>query len=340
MKKAYWFFTIFMGIALLATLTYYLGPMPAPPVLATAMPVVAQNLNMLEADLQRAERSAPVKPGDQACIRWANPGIKKKTPFALVYLHGFTASHEEGMPLHTDFAGRYGMNLYLSRLSGHGLSSAEPFLHLTADSLYDSAKRALEIGSMLGDSVILMATSAGGMLALELAATEKKLPVKALLLYSPCVRIFDPNAWILGGHWGLQLAHVITGSKYLYAKGKDTATAHYWYVKYRIEGAVALQTLINSTMVPQTFRKVTIPVLTLMYYKDPVHQDSTVKTSAIRWMFENLGTKAASRRLVSIPGAGDHVLCSALRSRDLPAVRKASFDFAEQVLGLKPVAGL
>ncbi len=321
---------------LLGTIIYFLGPKPASPLLSTAMPGVTGNLNDLEAEVHRSESALAVKSGDQACIRWAQPGIKKKTHIALVYLHGFTASHEEGAPLHTEFAGRYGMNLYLSRLSGHGLSSEEPFLHLTADSLYDSAKEALARGSKLGDSVILMATSAGGMLALELAANEKKIPVKALLLYSPCIRIFDPNAWILGGHWGLQLAHLITGGKYLYATHKDTATAHYWYTKYRIEGAVALQSLIDKAMVPSTFNEVKIPVLTLMYYKDPVHQDSTVKTSAIRWMFENLGTKTSCRRLVLIPGAGDHVLCSALRSRDLAAVRRASFDFAEQVLGLKP----
>lgn len=316
---------------------YHFGPKPPLPIIDQKMPVVQADLEKLDDSLSKSEARLPVKEGDQAEIRWAGKGKKVKTHLALVYLHGFTASHEEGMPIHEQFAERYGMNLYLSRLSGHGLKTSEAFEYLTADSLYNSAKMALAIGCRLGDSVILMATSAGAALALELAAREKQTPIKALILYSPCIRIFDPNAWVLGGPWGLFLAHKITGGKYLYSSRKDSLTAKYWYTRYRIEGAIALEQFIEKEMIPATFKEIKIPVLTLMYYKDAVHQDSTVKTSSIRWMVAKLGSNSRIKPLVILPNAGDHVIASYLRSKDLPGVRKSTYAFADNIIGLKPL---
>lgn len=316
---------------------YHFGPKPQIPIIDGKMPGVQADLIKLDDSLSRSEAGLAVKPGDQAEIIWAGKGKKVKTHLALVYLHGFTASHEEGMPIHQQFAARYGMNLYLSRLSGHGLKSAEPFEFLTADSLYNSAKMALAIGCRLGDSVVLMATSAGAALALELAAREKHTPIKALILYSPCIRIFDPNAWVLGGPWGLFLAHKITGGNYLYSSRKDSLTAKYWYTRYRIEGAIALEQFIEKEMIPATFKEIKIPVLTCMYYKDGVHQDSTVKTSSIRWMVAKLGSISQIKPLIILPNAGDHVIGSYLRSKDLPGVRKATYAFAENIIGLKPL---
>lgn len=330
-------FLIVLSLMIIILFIYHFGPKPATPLLNSQMPIVQANLAKLNDSITQAEGRGLVKTGDEAEIHWAAKGKMVKTHYALVYLHGFTASHEEGMPIHEEFAARYGMNLYLSRLSGHGLKTNEAFEYLTADSLYNSAKTALAIGCRLGDSVILMATSAGGALALELAAKEKQMPVKALILYSPCIRIFDANAWVLGGPWGLFLAHKITGGKYLYSTHKDSLSAKYWYTKYRIEGAIALEQFIEKEMIPATFKEIKIPVLTCMYYKDAVHQDSTVKTSSIRWMVARLSTPAAEKKLVILPKAGDHVIASYLRSKDLPGVRNASFAFAENVIGLKQV---
>ena len=50
-----------------------------------------------------------------------------------------------------------------------------------------------------------MATSTGGTLALHLAGGDKD--IVALLLYSPNIEIYDKNAKLLTGHWGLQLAN-------------------------------------------------------------------------------------------------------------------------------------
>ena len=47
------------------------------------------------------ESRRPVKPENEARIIWQNDSLKNKTEYAVVYLHGFSASQEEGDPVHT-----------------------------------------------------------------------------------------------------------------------------------------------------------------------------------------------------------------------------------------------
>ncbi len=316
-------------------LLYSLGPHPSKPILSDRMPEVPKDLHKLREFVQKNEDALSIKEGNKAEIIWASDTNPQKTKLSLVYLHGFSASEEEGNPIHREFAKRYGCNLYLSRLAYHGLKDSEPLLHLTADSLYNSAKSALSIGTQLGDSVILMATSAGGALALTLAAKEQNIPIKGLILYSPCIEIFDQNAKILDKPWGLTLARWISNGNYIQSKKVDSAGLKFWYTKYRLEGLVSLQNFLDFSMSENTFEKVKIPVLSLLYFKDEKYQDSTVNVKAIRKMFGSLGTLPSQKELVELPNVGNHVLASKWRSKDLNSVRKATFDFAEAKLGLK-----
>jgi alpha-beta hydrolase superfamily lysophospholipase len=82
---------------------------------------------------------------------------------------------------------------------------------MTAENLWESAQQAYAIGKQLGNKVILMGTSTGGTLALQLAAAYPE--IAGLVLYSPNIAINDPNAWILNNPWGLQIARLVKGSK-------------------------------------------------------------------------------------------------------------------------------
>jgi esterase/lipase len=60
---------------------------------------------------------------------WANPD-KTKTPCAIVYLHGFSATRQETAPLSDLVAAQLGAYLYYTRLAGHGRGGeamAEPY---------------------------------------------------------------------------------------------------------------------------------------------------------------------------------------------------------------------
>jgi len=318
---------------------YLLGPSPSTPVYSKEMPVVPTAPTDLENYIREGEAKHKLKPDNEARIVWANDSAKAKTEYAIVYLHGFSASQGEGDPVHRWAARRYGCNLYLSRMAEHGIDTVEAMVNLTADEYWESAKQALAIGQQLGKKVILMGTSTGGSFALQLAAAYPD-KVAGLILMSPNIAINDPNAWIANNHWGLQVAHMVTGSPYIISK-EDYGPLYrqYWYPKYRSEAVVALEEYLETAMVRETFEKVKQPVAMLYYYKDKEHQDSTVKVSAALEMFDQLGTPADLKYKEAIPGAATHVLSSGLRCHDIEAVKAGVDHFMTVLLHLKPVPG-
>jgi esterase/lipase len=299
------------------------------------MPAVPAEPAALVSYVQQQEAAHKVKPDNEARIVWANDSLKNKTEYALVYLHGFSASQGEGDPVHRDLAKKFGCNLYLSRLAEHGIDTTEQLLNLTSDNLWETAKQALAIGKQLGNKVILVGTSTGGTLALKLAADYPD--VYALILMSPNIEINDGTAWILNNPWGLQVARMVKKSNYLDSKDTREAVRKYWNTHYRIEAAVNLEELVETTMKKDLFEKVKQPTLTLYYYKDAVHQDSTVKVSATKTMFSQLGTPNDKKREVAIPNAGDHVIGSSITSNDVPGVERETERFMTEVLGIKPL---
>ena len=100
-----------------------------------------------------------------------------------------------------------------------------------------------------------------------------------------------------------------------------------------MEGAVQLQELLETTMKESVFNKVHQPVLMLYYFKDEEQQDQVVKVSAMKRMFRQLATPDSLKRAIAIPEAGDHVIGSYIKSKDIEAVERACREFAEEVLG-------
>ncbi|HEX2630294.1 MAG TPA: alpha/beta hydrolase, partial [Chitinophagaceae bacterium] len=239
-------FLKWLGIILvILIIVYFLGPRPASPKYTMDLPSPPASAAALEKYIGDHEKQHKLKPDNEARIIWFNDSLKTKTDYAVVYLHGFSASQEEGDPVHKDFAKQFGCNLYLSRLEDHGVDTSETLLTLTADRLWNSAKEAYAIGKQLGKKVILLSTSTGGTLALKLAAEYPD--ISALILLSPNIAINDPNAWLLNNHWGLQIARMVKG-KYNVSEDTSALYAQYWNTKYRMEAAVQLEELVETTM--------------------------------------------------------------------------------------------
>ena len=327
---------ILIGLALILTGMYFLGPHPAHPVYKTELPSLpSHDLFALQQYIYGHENNdQPIKPGNEAMIVWATDSVHTKTPYAIVYLHGFSASHEEGNPIHREIAKKYGMNLYLSRLAGHGKSVQEPLLNFTAEKAWNDAKEAYTVGKELGNQVILMSTSTGGTLSLKLCAEYPE--IAAQILMSPNIAIKDPNSWLLNNPWGLQIARVVIGSDYRTVSDTTALYAQYWNNKYRIESLTQLEELIETTMTPTVFSKVRQPTLMLYYYKDDKNQDPVVRVDAMLKMYDQLGTPADSKHKKAVPNAGDHVLGSSIKSHDLPGVKLEIENFIEETFGIKP----
>ena len=149
-----------------------------------------------------------VKPENEARIIW-NDSSRQKTPYSVVYLHGFSASQVEGDAIIAGLPRNLDATCTL-RLSDHGVDTTEALFLFTPDRAWESAKEALAIGKQLGDKVIVMSTSTGGTLALMLAA-EFPDDVFALINLSPNIAINDGAAFILNDPWGLYIARMVMG---------------------------------------------------------------------------------------------------------------------------------
>lgn len=326
---------IMMVVAVLV-IAYFIGPKPEMPKFITYFPVIPANPDSLETYVNNREKLRKIKPDNQSRIVWINDSLKNKTEYAIVYLHGFSASQEEGNPVHRNIAKMFGCNLYLSRLSEHGIDTTDQLLYLTADKYWETAKRALFIGKNLGKKVILMGTSTGATQALQLAAAFPN-DVAALILYSPNIKINDPNAWILNNHWGLQIARLVKGSKYIVPKDTSALYKKYWNSPYRLEAAVQLQEMLERTMVPNTFKAITQPTLMLYYYKNEQEQDEVVSVPAMLEMFDMLATPTNLKVKKAMPLTGNHVLASPIKSKDVVGVQAETANFLETICKLPKV---
>jgi len=332
MKKRYWWLSSLFFFAAF----YLAGPKPKEPAYNSLAIAVLPTISgdALEKDVARKESNYKIKPGNEARIIWANDSLKNKTKFSVIYLHGFSASHEEGNPIHYRFAEKYKMNLYLARLADHGIDTTEALLNCTVDRLWNTAKEALQIGLSLGEKVIILSTSTGSTLAMKLAATYPD-QIEALIQMSPNVAINNDAAFLLNDHWGLHIARMVQGGKYNITNIDTTSIrAQFWNAKYRLEALTELQQLLETSMTDEVFSKIQQPVLNLLYYKNEEEQDPQVKVSAMLAMHEKLATAKDKKKAVAIPTAGAHVIGSKWASKDVEAVWKEIVLFSDEILKL------
>jgi hypothetical protein len=156
-------------------------------------------------------------------------------------------------------------------------------------------------------------------------------------MLSPNVALFSPLGIIAAKPWGLQLGRFAYKGNYRPLDTKYPEECQYWYCKQRIEGGIYLQQLIEATMKKEIFAKINKPVFMAYYYKDKVHQDSTVRVDAMLKMFDQLGTPENLKVKEAFPEAGCHPIGCKLLSGAWQDIEKASYQFAEKKLGLIPV---
>jgi esterase/lipase len=323
-----------LGITLVIFVIYSVGPKPSKPDMGIPITTLPASLPELDKQINESEKAIKgLKPDNEARIVWADTTVKEKTKIAFLYLHGFSASQAEGEPVHRNLAKKYNANLYLSRLYEHGIDRGDSTLiNLTADEYIASAGRALDIAKKLGDEVIVIGTSTGGALALYLTSLHPE--IKTLILYSPCVKLYDGTAAILNKHWGLQIARLVSGGDIKTYESESEAHSNYWQLNYRIEALVALQNLVSNTMKPDVFSKIECPVFMAYYYKNEEEQDKTVSIPAMHEMFEELGTPLELKKKMAFPETGAHVISSYIRSNDWQGVERETDKFLNEVVKL------
>jgi pimeloyl-ACP methyl ester carboxylesterase len=249
----------------------------------------------------REAQERDIRPGLQKEIVWADPARKAKTPIAIVYIHGFSASKGEVRPLPDKVATALGANLYYTRLTGHGEDGAAMAKGSVGAWINDYAE-AIAVGRTIGDKVVVIGTSTGAGLA-TWAATQPELSedVATIVAISPNYGLQAGGSWLLLLPRGKQLAELVIGKE----RGFEVLNPLHgalWTTRYPSSALLplaALTKLAHDTPV-ETVR---IPALFIFCDDDKVVRADLTREIAGRWR--------AHHELVPVERSGDpyhHVL--------------------------------
>jgi pimeloyl-ACP methyl ester carboxylesterase len=278
----------------------------------------------------RESKFKKLKIANEAQIRWKNSSMK--APCAIVYLHGFSASHAEGAPVHRNVAEQFGCNLYLTRLPGHGIDSNDAFREIEPRDWVEEAKHAVAIGKLIGERVIVMATSTGATLATYLAAADKD--ISALILFSPNFDLYDQTSHLLNGPWGRVIARIFFNGEYREWEAPEEVQK-YWTTRYHLDGLHSLRHLVMKTMTSEVFSQIEQPVFVGYYYRDEDHQDEFVSVKKMHDFIRQISTPKKLQRSYQATNANTHPIASDLWNKRWEDVQDATTSFMEEVLDMK-----
>jgi esterase/lipase len=263
-------------------------------------------------------------PGAEKTIIWANTE-KTKTPISIVYIHGYSATRQETVPLANEIAAQLGANLFYTRLSGHGRTGTAMDEPTVNDWLNDTME-AFEIGKRLGDKVIVIGVSTGGPLAAWLAEQPNTDEALAFVLMSPNFAPRDSNAEILTLPWAKQFAPLILGSEYSWTP-QNEGHAKYWVHSYPSTALVTMMGLVKFVR-DSDLGSIKKPVLVIYSPNDKVVNSEQVEKS-----FAKIGS--ATKEIQPILDSGNpenHVLAGdILAPKNTQVVKKLILGFVEKL---------
>ena len=271
-------------------------------------------------DAWLADREQPVpalRPPSAARFHWV-PGPRRKTPLAVVYLHGFSADPAETSPFSERLGDALGANVFMPRLTGHGQDGAAMGAATMEAWLADLAL-AMEVGRALGDRIILVGCSTGGTLATWQALQGGKDPsLAALLLLSPNFGPRDPRSGLLYWPGARTWAPWLVGKERSIEPENDAHGRH-WTTTYPIAALFPMMALVRETL-RGDLGAIRTPTW-VAYHPD----DDVVSVPKMRSALDRFGVKAtwherpagqASKHVIAgdafAPEATDAVLSSAL----------------------------
>ncbi len=235
-----------------------------------------------DAYLAKAEADiAGIRDGLQKEIIWAFPNSKAKTKLAVVYIHGFSASKGEIRPVPDKIAAALGANLYYTRLTGHG-QNGQAMAVATVNNWVNDFAEAIAIGRMIGEKVIIIATSTGAGLSTWAAAQpDLSKDVAAMIFVSPNYGVQAPGSFLLDLPWGRQLANLIVGPEREFTP-VNAAHGTFWTPKYPTN---AILPMSAQTKLARDARveDIKIPTLFVFAETDKVVRPDLTKERIARW---------------------------------------------------------
>ena len=243
-----------------------------------------------------------IKEGVKKKVIWAGE-INKKTPISIVYIHGFTASSEEVRPLPDKIADDLNANLFFTRLTGHGRNPTAMETCSIPNWMKD-LHEAIEIGSRIGEKVILMSSSTGGTISVT-SALDKEISQKILgyIFMSPNFGINNKFAnmisWPLSEYW----LKLILG-KNIKHNPRNDLNKKFWTMSYPTNALIPMGKLIKEV---NKYDYSTVDKPALFYFS---MEDKVVDPNKIKKFISNWGGKITTKivRLSSKDDKFSHVL--------------------------------
>ncbi|WP_027051802.1 alpha/beta hydrolase [Mesorhizobium erdmanii] len=249
-----------------------------------------------QAYVAKVEAAVPgIRDGLEKEIVWANPMVHAKTPLAIVYIHGFSASKGEIRPLPDEVADQLDANLFYTRLTGHGQDGAA-MAHGSVNAWINDYEEALAVGRAIGDKVVIISTSTGGSLA-AWAATQPGASegVAAIAFISPNFGVKASGAGILTMPWGKQIAELVIGKERSFPP-RNALHEKFWTTRYPVAATLPMQALTELAY-GAPVEKADIPALFIFSDSDRVVRPDRTREIAGRW--------GGAHELVPIESTGD-----------------------------------
>lgn len=189
-------------------------------------------------------RFSDITQGVEKQVIWAG-APEEKTDWAILYVHGFSATAQEIRPVPDDVAQAMGANLVFTRLAGHGRSGdamAEP----SVNDWMNDVSEGLAIARKTGDRVLVMATSTGGTLAAAAAVDDALMQsVAGIVMISPNFGVQNPLGTLLNWPAARYWLPTLAGDTRSW-EPRNEAHGTYWSTTYPSVAALPMAALIKA----------------------------------------------------------------------------------------------
>jgi len=289
--------------ALVLAALWFLGPREVVPPVAS---VELEGDLVAISDRFAAEEAAlgDVTPGAEKRVVFQ--GAARKTDWAVIYVHGFSATSEEIRPVPDRVADRLGANLFYMRLTGHGRPGAKLGEARVADWIEDLGE-AVALGKVLGDKVLIMGTSTGGTLSALLAAQDKSA-ADAYVFIAPNFALQAAGSELLtmplARHW----VPMLVGAERSW-EPKNAQHGEFWTTTYPTAAVMPLAAVTKAAR-EADYASVETPVLVFLSDADTVVKPEVTRAVMANWP----GSEIVALEM----GAGDdpdaHVIAGSIMS--------------------------
>jgi esterase/lipase len=271
-------------------------------------------------------RVVGIMPGTEKRVTFGPAGAQRSR-WAVVYLHGFSASRQETAPLPEHVAEALQANLFATRLTGHGRGGAA-MAEASVAAWKADALEALQAGRRLGERVLVVGVSTGATLAVWLAQQPEARDGVAWVLVSPNFGPARRASEVINWPWGQAIARWVTGPEYGFGP-RNPEHGRYWTTRYPVEALFPMMASVELAR-RQPLEAWQAPVLMLLSPTDKV-----IDVAAARAAFQRIGSPA--KRLVEVGGTGDpaqHVIAGRILSpKDTDRVAKMITDWVASLNG-------